>query len=179
MRNIFPKDKEPLRDQIFELVNKSQASIVKILKTLEQCASHIRNRLEVERIVSECGLKSDRFLATDAMELYYDLVRDHRNIGYISKGWADPGFRIGDVIKVEKSNGEAFKANAAEIHDFCVTNGIGMTVKEEENAYDIQMDDVVYSEGFNKDTFLKTLDTLAECVEKAQTFYKKASQTCN
>jgi hypothetical protein len=27
---------------------------------------------------------------------------------------------------------------------------------------------VIYSEGFNKDTFLKTLETLNECVEKAQ-----------
>jgi hypothetical protein len=30
------------------------------------------------------------------------------------------------------------------------------------------MDGVIYSEGFNKDTFIKTLETLNECIEKAE-----------
>src|SRR5450830_1026562 len=99
MRNIFPKDKEPLRNQIFEAINNSDASGEEALKAQGQCASHIRNRIEVDRLIKECGLQSDRLGANDALELYCDLIRDHRDIGYISKGWADPGFRIGEVIK--------------------------------------------------------------------------------
>ena len=175
MRNIFPADKEPLRSLIFEAINKTAASGEETLKALGQCASHIRNRIEVARLVKECGLQSDRSGANDALELYCDLIRNHHDIGYISKGWEDPGFRVGDVLKVEKPKWEAFKAHVHEIHTFCVTNGIVMTVKEDEDAYEIQMEGVIYSEGFNKETFLKTLDTLAECVEKAQAFYKKAS----
>lgn len=133
----------------------------------------------MDRLIKECGLQSDRLGANDALELYCDLIRNHRDVGYIAKGWDDPGFRIGDVIKVEKLKWEAFKTHAHEIHKFCVTNGIVITVKEEEDACEIQMEGVVYNEGFNKDTLLKTLDTLAECVEKAQAFYKKASRTCN
>ena len=33
---------------------------------------------------------------------------------------------------------------------------------------EIHMDGVIYSEGFNKDTFMKTLETLNECIEKAE-----------
>jgi len=43
-----------------------------------------------------------------------------------------------------------------------------MTVEEDKNTITLQMEGVIYSEGFNKDTFLKTLETLNECVEKVQ-----------
>ena len=43
-----------------------------------------------------------------------------------------------------------------------------MTVKETGDSIDIAMDGIIYSEGFNKGTFKKTLETLNECVEKAE-----------
>jgi hypothetical protein len=89
-------------------------------------------------------------------------------MGYILKGWEDPGFRIGDLIEMEKQKEELFKANAYEILRFCATNGIVMTVEETKDTITLQMEGVIYSEGFNKDTFLKTLGTLNECVEKTQ-----------
>ena len=47
-------------------------------------------------------------------------------------------------------------------------NGIAMTVSKTKELIDIQMDGVIYSEGFNKKTFVSTLNTLHECVEKAK-----------
>ena len=43
-----------------------------------------------------------------------------------------------------------------------------MTVKRTKDSIEIQMDGVIYSEGFNKKTFMNTLDTLRECVSKAE-----------
>jgi len=122
----------------------------------------------VENIARECGLKLSRFLANDKLELYYDLKRGRHDMGYISKGWEDPGFRIGDLIVMEKLKEESFKANAYEILRFCATNGIVITVEEGKDTITLQMEGVIYSEGFNQDTFLKTLETLNECVEKVQ-----------
>jgi len=51
---------------------------------------------------------------------------------------------------------------------FCAVNGIAMTVTKTKESIDISMDGVIYSEGFNKKTFVSTLDTLHECVEKAK-----------
>jgi hypothetical protein len=123
----------------------------------------------LETIVKECGLKLSRFITNDELELYYDLKRGRHDMGYISKGWEDPGFRIGDIIEVPKHKMDFFKTNAYQIMKFCATNGISMTVSETKGIIEIQMDGVIYSEGFNKDTFMKTLETLNECVEKTET----------
>jgi hypothetical protein len=159
---------DAIRDRIFALLKKKKASFEDALKALSQCEAHIRNRMMVENIARECGLKLSRFLANDQLELYYDLKRGRHDMGYISKGWEDPGFRIGDLIEMEKWKEESFKANAYEILRFCATNGIVITVEETKDKITLQMEGVIYSEGFNKDTFLKTLETLNECVEKAQ-----------
>lgn len=168
VRHSTRKAVDSIRDQIFALLNNKKASFEIALKALSQCEAHIRNRMMVENIARESGLKLSRFLANDVLELYYDLKRGRHDMGYISKGWEDPGFRIGDLIELEKSKEELFKANAYEILRFCATNGIVMTVEETKDTITLQMEGVIYCEGFNKDTFLKTLETLNECVEKAQ-----------
>lgn len=168
VRHSSKKAVDSLRDQIFALLNKKKASFEDALKALSQCEAHIQNRVMVEKIAKECGLKLSRFLSNEELELYYDLKRGRHDIGYISKGWEDPGFRIGDLIEIEKSKEELFKGNAYEILCFCATNGIVLTVEETKDTITLQMEGVIYSEGFNKDTFLKTLETLNECVEKTQ-----------
>ena len=86
-----------LRQQIFALLRESLTSVEEDLDALSQCVVHIRNRKIVEGIARECGLTPARFLANEALELYYDIKRGRHEMGYISKGWEDPGFRIGDL----------------------------------------------------------------------------------
>jgi hypothetical protein len=168
VRHSPKKAVDSLRVKIFALLNKKKASFEDALKALSQCEAHIQNRVMVDKIAKECGLKLSRFLANNELELYYDLKRGRHDMGYISKGWEDPGFRIGDLIEIEKWKEESFKVNAYEILRFCATNGIVLTVEETKDTITLQMEGVIYSEGFNKDTFMKTLETLNECVEKAQ-----------
>lgn len=165
---IMPEHKRPLRDLIFECINKCGMSQQDALKTLEQCASSLRNRLLIEGYIKECGLQSGQWRSDYYLELYLSLIRNHRGVGYISKGWDDPGFRIGEVIKVEESKSQEFKAHLPEIRQFCATNGIVISEVNENNSYDLQLEGLIYSEGFNKDTFINTLDTLTECVEKTR-----------
>jgi hypothetical protein len=98
VRHSPRKTIDSLRDQIFALLNKKKASFEDALKALSQSEAHIRNRMMVEKISKECGLKLSGFLANDELELYNDLKRGRHDMGYISKGWEDPGFRIGDLI---------------------------------------------------------------------------------
>jgi hypothetical protein len=95
-------DERGLRKQLFALLSRSKTSVEQDLKALTQCASHIRNRTLVEKIAKSCRLKLSGFLVNDALELYYDLKRGNAEMGYISKGWEDPGFRIGDLITVRR-----------------------------------------------------------------------------
>jgi hypothetical protein len=167
VRQLNSSDGDSLRDRLFAVLSDNKVPADKAIKALSQCEAHIRNRIMLETIVKECGLKLSRFVVNDELELYYDLKRGRHDMGYISKGWEDPGFRIGDLIEIPKHKIEVFKANAYQILKFCATNGIGMTVSEIKGTVKIHMDGLIYSEGFNKDTFIKTLETLNECVEKA------------
>lgn len=129
-RQLLGGDGNSLRDQIIALLNSNKVSAERALKALSQCEAQIRNRTIVEAIAKECRLKLSRFLANDALELYYHIKRGRHDMGYISKGWDDPGFRIGDRIEIPKWKADPFKAHAYQILTFCATNGIVMTVQE-------------------------------------------------
>jgi len=158
-----------LRDQIFALVRDSTTSVGEDLEALSQCTAHIRNRTIIGDIAGECGLTLAGFLTNDALELYYNIRRGRHDLGYIAKGWEDPGFRIGDLVEIDLWEADILKANTPHIIRFCATNGIAMTVQETPTTITIQLDGVIYSEGFNRDTFEKTLDSLNACVEKIRT----------
>ena len=141
-----------LRQQIFELLRESTTSVEEDLKALSQCEAQLRNRCLVGTTARDCGLALTGFLTNDALELYYDIKRGRHEMGYISKGWEDPGFRIGDLVEIDQWEADAFKANANSIMRFCATNGIGATVREAPSIIEIHLDGVLYSEGFNRDT---------------------------
>jgi hypothetical protein len=159
----------PLRDRIFEVLKASPTTVAEDLQALSQCVAHLSNRALVEGIARECGLSLVRFLTNDALELYYDIKRGRHEMGYISKGWEDPGFRIGDLVQIGEWDRDVLKGHSHHIMRFCAMNGIAMTIPETPTTIALQLDGVIYSEGFNQDTFLKTLDSLNACVEKIRT----------
>lgn len=89
-------------------------------------------------------------------------------MGYICKGWEDPGFRIGDLIEVAKDRAAKCKAAVAQIRKLCAVNGIGMTIEKSRGAFEIALDGVIYSEGFNKKTFKQTIETVNEVVQQVR-----------
>ena len=155
-----------LRHHILAMLNGSTTTVTEDLDALAQCVAHIRNRTIIGDIARECGLTLAGFLTNDALEVYYDIRRGRHDMGYFSKGWEDPGFRIGDLVEIDPWEADILKANTPHIIRFCATNGIAMTVQETPTTITIQLDGVIYSEGFNRDTFEKTLDSLNACVGK-------------
>jgi hypothetical protein len=162
-------NRSSLRQQVFALLHESTTSAEEDLEALSHCTAHIRNRMIVEGIARDCGLTLARFLTNDALELYYAIRRGRHDLGYIAKGWEDPGFRIGDLVEIDLWEADILKVNTPHIMRFCATNGIAMTVQETPTTIIIQLDGVIYGEGFNRDTFEKTLDSLNVCVEKIHT----------
>jgi hypothetical protein len=155
-----------LRDQIRALLCNSPTSVDADLEALSQCAAQIRNCGLVGNIARECGLTLVGFQTNDTLELYYDLKRGRHDLGFISKGWEDPGFRIGDLVEIGGWDRDVVKGASRQIMRVCATQGIGLTIQEAPTTITLQLDGVLYSEGFNRDTFFKTLESLNVCVEK-------------
>ena len=149
-----------LRDQIRSLLHESMTSVEEDLEALSHCEAQIRNRCIVEHLARECGLTLAGFLTNDVLELYYGIKQGRHDLGYISKGWEDPGFRIGDLVEVGWWDKDIVQANSHHIMRLCAINGITLTIQEAPIAITLQLDGVLYSEGFNRSTFQKTLDCL-------------------
>lgn len=157
-----------LREQIFEVLSRSKTPEDGWVTILSQCTAQVRNKAIVKRIARECDLTLSGFRSDAALELYFDISHGEREMGYIAKGWADPGFRIGDLIEVTTSKTVTLLTNAFQVMKVCATNGIGISIHETADSIELALDGVIYSEGFNRETFRKTLDTLRECIKEVR-----------
>ena len=158
---------EVLRTQIFGLLNKKKASPELALNVLTQCHSHVKNRIIIEGIGKECGVKLSGFLSNEHLELFYNLRLGRHDVGDISKGWDEPGFRVGDTVEVPKWKIADMKEHMYALLEFCATRGVTVTIEEKETYIEMQLDSVIYLEGLNKRVFEQALHYLQECVEKA------------
>ena len=154
-----------LREQILALLKESTTSAQEDLEALRQCAAQIRSWTIVGGIAQECGLTLAGFLTNDALELYYNIKRGRHDLGFISKGWDEPGFRLGDLVEIGWWDADLVKANTPQLMRFCAGRGIALSIQEKPQGIEFQLDGVIYSEGFNRETFLQTLDSLNVCVE--------------
>ena len=118
------------------------------------------------QVATEAGLTLLGFRTNDALELFYVVKRGRNDLGYVSKGWDDPGFRVGEVLMFPAFRGVRFIWTGEAIRRFCATNGIGVTFEQRRETTEVVLDGVIYMEGFNQTTFLKTFEALNMCVEK-------------
>jgi hypothetical protein len=161
-----PTNGHSLRARIFEVLGQSKTPEDGWVTILAQCTAQVRNRTIVTRIAGECGLTLSGFRSDAALELYFDIGRGEQELGYIAKGWEDPGFRIGDLIEVTPGKTATLVTNAFQIMKLCGTNGIAISINETGDGLELALDGVIYSEGFNRETFRKTLDTVRKCAQK-------------
>jgi hypothetical protein len=57
------------------------------------------------------------------------------------------------LIEVSKSNIFAFKDKIYDLLTFCAMHGVACAVKESGDRVEVQLDSVIYSDGFNKKVF--------------------------
>ena len=157
-----------LRGKILSVLQESVTTPVQNAKCLLQCVSLFRNQVLLQETAKELQIQLEAGACDSAvLELYYDLSRGQNSIGYISKGWDDPGFRVGEVVDVlaDRLTAETLK----DLLNFCAVQGVAFTIAESNpGLIELRMDSVIYSEGFNKDVLRQVLECLSLCVEKAR-----------
>lgn len=132
-----------------------------------------RNRALIKRIAQDCQLALSGFRANEHLEIYYDINRGEQELGFISKGWDDPGFRIGDLIILPITKIDDFKSNVNEILAYCATNGMVITTSIEQEGFVIAIDGIIYCGGVNRLTLSAILITLRDCIEKVHSIFNR------
>jgi hypothetical protein len=151
------------RMRVISVLQESDLSMSQAAKVLDQCHRHIQNRATVESMANESELQLGGFRTNEDLELYYDIAKDGHDVGFISKGWDDPGFRVGEVLILPAERLDAFRARATQNMDFCSTNGVVCTGRLTPEGLELSLLDNIYSEGFNIATFLQTLESVHNC----------------
>jgi hypothetical protein len=63
------------------------------------------------------------------MEFYFDLYKGSQSQCYISKGWDDPGVRIGDLLRVARQDAGRIKQRITTLVDACASQGVTLQLR--------------------------------------------------
>lgn len=106
-----------------------------------------------------------RNLRTDgALEFYADVYRGSKDMGSISKGWSDPGFRVQDAIYLRQAALPKFKAGIYEIVDACASQGCCFQVHaSQDHGIELELWTPLYGDGLHPSALKEAFLALAEC----------------
>lgn len=152
-----------LAAEVLHLIERFHAPRVVALDALNRCRDHLENRSKVETAALVAGCRLSGFLWNEDLELYYDVSQGDRDVAYISKGWNEPGFRIGDCVLVSDSRANRLD----ELKAFCDASGVVMSVRQTDSAdLEVNLDQVIYATGFDGRTLARALATLVDCLRR-------------
>jgi hypothetical protein len=155
-----------LRDQILSLIKTQSNSQDKIIKALADCRNYYIDQAILEKISKESGYRFSNFQTNQNLELFFDISKGRYDIGYISKGWNDPGFRIGNILVIPNVRMQLLQSCIMQIMNICAVRGFSTTIINRKDYVELHIDSVVYSDGFNQKVFVQVVENLNECVEK-------------
>ena len=136
---------------------------------LWRCFSHVRNKKMIEDIAGEMDLSLSGFQTNEDLEIYYDIGKGGRTIAYISKGWEDPGFRVGDTMVLDEKSLDAFRRKSDKVLNVCATQGVACGAQAVEgDKLQLDFSICIYQEGFNAPTFARALETFEMGMNKVR-----------
>jgi len=122
---------------------------------LKKCARKLKIRLK-------------GFNTNSHLELYFDVYKNDCNICYVYKGWEDSGFRIANIIELNKHVPD-FKERFYEIFKICSSRLITMAVQEQnKEPLSITLEIGIYKSGFNTEVFRETVEELEGCLAEVR-----------
>ena len=134
------------------------------------------NQIRSIALVKDCAKKSKlklkKFITDEQLEVYFDVYRREKNICFLAKGWDDPGFRIGEIIKLDK-NSPDFKRNFYRAFEICSKELISLGFfKQNKDYLWLSLGVGIYFDGFNEKVLKDVAVTLKDAADKIKSFLK-------
>ena len=153
-----------IRGALLDAAQKMAANPAEAEQLLQQCAGYYHNNRLIQRCADELGLELTNGAANAALQVYYDIQRNGGDWGYLSRGWEEPGFRVGQVLDVPNDKLPEFRQHAERIIRDLAARGIAITIEAEPEGAPSQLHLTVNlpAAGFNPNMLLDSLTNLFE-----------------
>jgi len=151
------------RDSLSAWLSMQNLSEDEAVNMLERELAQRKNIKLVKCCLKEAGLNAKGFISNEKLELYFDIYKGDKSICYISKGWQDPGFRVGELVEIDKAV-PGFKEKFYEIFRICSRNLISAGVSAaSDKSVSVSLEIGIYSGGLNA----KVLKNAAQTITRA------------
>ena len=157
-----------IRSRLLDTAEKLTARREDADQILLQCADYFHNRHLLQCYVQEVGLTLVNGHTDDELQIYYEIQWNGDTIGFISKGWEESFYRLGQILRVSEDKLPELKQHSKEISAFLAMNGIAITSDRDEKtaAHYMHLTINIPNAGFNKDTLSQAVETMTACVYK-------------
>ena len=157
-----------MRSALLGTVEKMAANPAEAEQMLQQCVDYYHNQRLIQRCANELGLELARGTANATLQVYYDIQRNGGDWGYISRGWDEPGFRVGQALDVPNDKLPEFRSHSERIIQALAARGIVITIESKHEAALTQLHLTLNlpDAGFNPNTLIDSLTNLFEATQQ-------------
>jgi len=158
--------KDDVKKRLNSWIEKQNLTEEETCSALEAILNQRKNIVLVKKNAKKAGLRLERFISNNVLEIYYDILIKDRAVGYISKGWTDPGFRVGEYFELEKGM-SSFKEKFYKIFRVCSGNLVSLSVSEKTpRKIGVSLEIAIYKNGFNDKVLKEVVGTLESTMRK-------------
>lgn len=161
-----PAGRDAVRNAIFGYLEANNVPADIAIEALCHCVEAIRDAHRLGAIAAEIGVHVKGPLSNEHMALYWEISRDGRPMGFIYRGWNDPGFGIGECLQIPAQDMPLLMAQWSRTTSFLASNGVVHTkTTMPDGGCWLNMTTPIYADGFSAGTLKAALTTMTECVE--------------
>ncbi|MCX7006677.1 MAG: hypothetical protein NTY53_05410 [Kiritimatiellaeota bacterium] len=155
-----------VRNVLLKAVEELTTNEVEAESALRQCADHFRNKHLLQHHVSAGGFTLTNEFTNQDMQIYGEITFEKETLAVISRGWDEPGFRLGQVLNISKDHMPELQQHSKEIMTLLATNGIAVTADSDADTHHLNLTFNIHDAGFNTQTLSDALVTISACIAR-------------
>jgi hypothetical protein len=172
MRRFSEEEKclppDDARSILLKTITQLTANSAEAETLLQQSADYFRHKRLLQTHAASCGLNLVNEFISECMQIYFEVQAEGAIKGFISRGWDEPGFRVGQVVMVTIEHVPELQLHAQEIMQLLARNGIAITTDpdDEQTVHYLNLTINIPDAGFNAATLSQAVWTMDACVEQ-------------
>lgn len=103
----------------------------------------------------------------ETLQFYFDLSRDGQDLGFLSRGWDDPGIRMGDLLRVRGGRKAISPVDLRAVLEPGASNGVAFQIHEHtDGTLELELWVPVYGDVTRAEDLSQALKSLEKCKQR-------------